>query len=228
MEWPLRITTVAGEVDALFWLVLAITGMWFVAAQAFLVFCLSRFRRPGAGGQSRNGHRPGAVLLGLGVAVLACDFAIEAYSLPVWRAMKEELPPPAIEIRAVAKQFRWRFVYPGPDQRFGTDDDRSLDSELHLPSGTNVRVVLQSEDVIHSFFVPAARLKQDVLPGRQTSVSLRLEREGRFEIACAELCGFAHYTMRGFLIVHSPQDYREWQAQEWEAEAAHDGAVVNR
>lgn len=217
MYWPARLTAVAGEVDGLFAFVLIVVGLWLLAAEAFLVFCVWRSWRSRSSPWRPRREVPALWIAAFGAAVLLCDLAIEARSLPVWRALKEESPLPDLEVRAVAKQFRWRFRYPGPDARFGTDDDHEVDSELHVPVGAQLRLVLQSEDVIHSFFLPAARLKQDVVPGRQAAVWLRPEQVGRFEIACAELCGFAHYTMRAFLVVHSPDDYRQWEKEEWGA-----------
>ena len=216
MDWPVSITASAREVDALFWLVLVIVGIWLAAAEAFLIACVWRFRqgRPQRVFGSGVGVLARRVILLLAAAVLVCDFAIEAASLPVWRSLKEAFPAGDVEVRALARQFSWRFVYPGGDRVFGTEDDHALDNELHVPVGKELRLQLRSQDVIHSFFIPAARIKQDVVPGREAVVWLRPERAGRFEIACAELCGFAHYTMRAYLYVHTAAEYQQWLEQE--------------
>jgi cytochrome c oxidase subunit 2 len=78
-----------------------------------------------------------------------------------------------------------------------------------------VHVVLESEDVIHSFFVPVFRLKQDVLPGRSITAWFEATETGEYEIACAELCGYAHYTMRAILTVHTAKDYASWLEEQW-------------
>lgn len=216
MNWPVSITASAREVDALFWFVLVIVGIWLAAAEAFLIACVWRFRQ----GRVRQASgaapavRAGWVIVLLAAGVLLCDFAIEAASLPVWRSLKEAFPAGDVEVRALARQFSWRFLYPGSDRVFGTEDDLALDNELHVPVGKEVRLQLRSQDVIHSFFIPAARIKQDVVPGREAVVWFRPERAGRFEIACAELCGFAHYTMRAYLYVHTAAEYQHWLEQE--------------
>lgn len=216
MQWPVTITATATEVDSLFWFVLLVVGVWLAACELYLLACLWRFRQ----GRAQAAAAPSLALRGtpivlvLGTGVLLCDFAIEAASLPVWRKMKETSSAGDLEVHALARQFSWRFVYPGKDRVFGSRDDLSLENELHVPLGAEVRLQLRSQDVVHSFFVPAARLKQDVVPGRESAVWFRPDRLGRFEIACAELCGFAHYTMRAYLYVHTADDYERWLEQE--------------
>jgi cytochrome c oxidase subunit 2 len=83
---------------------------------------------------------------------------------------------------------------------------------LHVPIGKDVRITLQSEDVLHSFFLPNVRLKQDVVPGRSIDVWFNATKTGTYELACAELCGFGHYTMRGALVVDTVDEYERWVA----------------
>ena len=92
--------------------------------------------------------------------------------------------------RVSGKQFNWDMTYPGPDNELGTDDDLKLENELHVPVNAVVHIRLTSEDVIHSFFVPQLRLKQDSLPNRFINVWFEATKAGRYEIPCAELCGF--------------------------------------
>jgi cytochrome c oxidase subunit 2 len=114
-----------------------------------------------------------------------------------------------------AKQFNWEILYPGPDGKFGTEDDRLLDNELHVPVGKPVRVVLKSKDVLHSFFLPTLRLKQDIVPGRAIDAWFEAVKPGRYELPCAELCGFGHSGMKGWLHVHTPDDYEMWTKEQW-------------
>ena len=118
----------------------------------------------------------------------------------------EKGTPPAgdVVVRITAKQFNWNFTYPGPDGKFGTADDVTSENDLHVPVGKVVRFELQSEDVIHSFFVPDMRLKQDVVPGRTIRGWFEATKTGIYEIACSELCGFGHYSMHGNVIVQTP------------------------
>jgi cytochrome c oxidase subunit 2 len=114
-----------------------------------------------------------------------------------------------------AKQFNWEMLYPGPDGQFGTADDLLLDNELHVPVNKVVRVTLKSKDVIHSFFLPHVRLKQDAVPGREIEAWFEATKLGRYEIPCAELCGFGHSGMKGWLTVHPPDEYQKWVKQRW-------------
>jgi cytochrome c oxidase subunit 2 len=153
-----------------------------------------------------------AWLLVPALLVLGLDFAIDAASERIWRRVKLDMPAGDLQLAVTAKQFAWTIGYPGADGKLGTSDDFALDAELHVPAGRDVRVVLRSNDVLHSFFLPNARLKQDAVPGRSIDVWFNLSQPGRYELACAELCGFGHTTMKGSLIVHTPEDFAAWMA----------------
>jgi cytochrome c oxidase subunit 2 len=217
MHWfPENVSTYGGDVDGVFRMIWWIVGAWFVAAEGALLWFVVRYRRrPDRPATHVRGDRWGqlAWVLVPAAVVLALDLAIDTASTPVWARIKEQLPSDGIVVGGTAKQFNWAFAYPGPDGRLETADDVVLENELHVPAGENVRVRLGSQDVIHSFFIPAVRLKQDVLPGRTTEVWFNAVTPGTYELPCAELCGFGHYTMRGFLIVHAPDDYRAWAAK---------------
>ena len=96
-----------------------------------------------------------------------------------------------------------------------TKDDLKIENELHVPVNKVVILTLKSEDVIHSFFVPNLRLKQDTLPGREIPAWFEAIKAGTYEIPCAELCGFGHSGMKGKLIVHTPADYAKWVKKHW-------------
>ncbi len=100
----------------------------------------------------------------------------------------------------------------------GTDDDLELENELYVPVDTDIWVTLSAEDVIHSFFVPQFRLKQDSVPGRDIPAWFRVTKPGTYEIACAELCGFGHGTMRGWVHVLSHEAYAAWAQENWPGE----------
>lgn len=110
-------------------------------------------------------------------------------------------------------QFAWQARYAGPDGRFRTADDLLPPlGELHAPVGRPVLVKLTSRDVIHSFYVPPLRVKKDCLRGTQTTTWFVATRTGRFEYACAELCGLGHFAMRGVLTVEEPEALQAWLA----------------
>ena len=138
-------------------------------------------------------------------------------------------------MRVVAEQFAWNVQYPGPDGEFGTSrpalvtsdnpmgldrasahgaDDIVVINQLHLPVHRPVVVQLSSKDVIHSFGVPAMRVKQDAIPGVLAPVWFTPTREGTFDIACSQLCGLAHFRMRGVVTVESPEAFERFLAEE--------------
>jgi cytochrome c oxidase subunit 2 len=126
----------------------------------------------------------------------------------VWAAMlyAEAKTPPAgaLEVSVVAKQWMWKLQH---------SEGRREINELHVPLGRPVRLVMTSEDVIHSFYVPAFRLKQDVLPGRYTELWFQATRTGEYRLECAEYCGTDHARMIGKIIVMQPARYATWLAQ---------------
>lgn len=167
-------------------------------------------------------------------AVMAFEIAlIVFYALPVWSNIKMTMPDAkdAVVVEVVAEQFGWNIRYPGPDGKFGrrspelvhfnnptgidrTDpdaaDDVAVGNELHLPVGKKVLIELTSKDVIHDFFVPEFRIKQDAMPGMKIPVWVEPTRIGHYELACAQLCGFGHALMRGDVYVESPEDFEKW------------------
>ena len=116
--------------------------------------------------------------------------------------------PPIAEV--TGRQFEWRIRYAGKDEQVGTFDDVFDVNELHIPVDEEVVFIIKSEDVLHSFFLPNVRIKQDVVPGMKQYVWFKANRTGKYDIVCAELCGWGHYKMRGRLIVESRKKYEEW------------------
>jgi cytochrome c oxidase subunit 2 len=106
-------------------------------------------------------------------------------------------------------------TYPGPDGKFGTEDDKTFDNEIHVPVGKPVALILKAQDVIHSLYMPNLRFKQDAVPGREISAWFEANKPGKYEMPCAELCGFGHSGMRGWLFVHTPEEYAKWVKQQW-------------
>ena len=139
---------------------------------------------------------------------------LTCYSQRVWSQVRGTPPPPDLEVEITAEQFAWNIRYAGADGAFNTADDITTINQLHLPLGHTVLVHLKSKDVIHSFFVPQFRMKQDAVPGLTTRVWVSTTKAGHFEIACAELCGLGHYRMRGYLIVESPEALTTWLAEQ--------------
>ncbi|TFH65866.1 MAG: cytochrome c oxidase subunit II, partial [Gemmatimonadales bacterium] len=130
----------------------------------------------------------------------------------LWSKIKgrDSVPADAMPLAVMAKQFEWNVTYPGADGQLGSADDFSLRNQIHLVVDRPAVVNLTSEDVIHSFNVPAFRVKQDAVPGMEIRVWFQPTIVGEYELGCAELCGIGHYKMRAVVTVHTPDDYQRW------------------
>ena len=131
-------------------------------------------------------------------------------SASTWAKVKRQVPDTDFEVGVTAKQFNWEVSYAGPDGKLGSEDDIKFDNDVHVPVHNPVRLILASNDVIHSFFIPNMRFKQDVVPGRRIIGWFEATQPGKYEIPCAELCGFGHSGMKGWLYVHTPEEYKKW------------------
>ncbi len=215
---PENVSTFGGDVDQIFRLIFYITAVWFFITEGLIIYFILRYRRkPGQKAAYVTGNtwaQLAWVLVPLAVVVIL-DVIIDINGGEVWAKIKRQMPETDIVVHAAGKQFNWQFTYPGRDGKFGTEDDIQLDNDLHVPVGKPVRVILTSKDVIHSFFLPNFRLKQDAMPGREIPVWFEATKTGEFEIPCAELCGFGHSGMKGTLYVHTPEDYQKWLKERW-------------
>jgi cytochrome c oxidase subunit 2 len=211
--FPENVSTFGGDVDGVFWLIYYITAVWFVLTEGLILYFIFRYRRrPGQRAAYVTGEKLSEmawVLVPLAI-VLVLDFWIDIRGADVWAKVKGQPPPTDFVVRAAGKQFNWEFVYPGSDGKFGTEDDLTSDNELHIPIHKPIHVILTSKDVIHSFFLPHFRLKQDAMPGREIPLWFEATKLGQYEIPCAELCGFGHSGMKGLVVVHTPEDYQKW------------------
>lgn len=211
---PARATAEAGRIDGIFYLILWITLGALLLVFLLLSYILIRFRRRD-GGRAR--HIAGnARLEAAWTAIPLLILLFLAFvSYRVWSEITTDAPGEAesLVIEVAPRQFQWDIRYPGRDGRFGTADDVLTYDDLHVPAGRNVLIRLKAQDVIHSFFVPEFRIKQDAVPGMVTRVRFNVPKPGKFEIACAELCGAGHYRMRGRLTVHDRAGYDAWYAE---------------
>jgi cytochrome c oxidase subunit 2 len=206
---PENISTYGQDVDSIFYLIYYITSVALILVLGAMVYLLVKYRhREGRKAVYYHGNTtleiiwtiiPALVFLMLGVV-----------SQRSWATVRGPAPEGSLEVRVVGKQFNWEIFYPGPDGALGTADDVRMENNLHVPVHRPVVVTLASEDVIHSFFLPNARLKQDTLPGREIRVWFELTKTGEFDLPCAELCGFGHGNMLGRLFVHEQGDFSKW------------------
>ena len=219
MRLPEQASTYAPEIDNMFHLIMWITGVIFVIVELLLVFFLWRYRhREGRVATYTHGNNRLEVIWTIVPALICVMLAL--LSRRIWEQIKENMPHDAVEVHVTGEQFAWNFRYPGPDGKFDTADDVITLNQLHLPVGKPVIVTLTSKDVIHSFFLPEFRVKQDAVPGMKTRIWFQGNRVGNWEIACAELCGLGHFRMKGFITVDTPADYEKWLAEQAAAQAA--------
>jgi len=211
--FPENISTFGADVDGVFYLIYYIVGFWFLLTQVAIFYLVIRFRRragqPAAYIRGDTWKQLSWILIPAAI-VLVLDLGIDAAGARVWEEIKTRIPAGDVHLEINAKQFEWMITYPGADDQLGTADDFIVNSELHVPVDKDVRITLKSNDVVHSFFLPNVRLKQDVVPGRAIDVWFKVTKPGTYELACSELCGFGHYTMRGTFIVQTPEEYDRW------------------
>ena len=217
MSWwlPLQGSTFAPQIDGLFIAILIITGLAFVIVEAGLIWFVIKYRgRPGRKGHYTHGSAKAEVIWTAipAVTVVALGLVSNHY----WKEIKgrDSIPADAYPIAIHAKQFEWQVTYPGPDGQLGTADDFTVRNQLHVPVGRNIVVVLTSEDVIHSFWVPVLRVKQDAVPGLTIRAWFQATVPGEYELGCAELCGMGHYRMRARVFIHTQAEYDAWAHQQ--------------
>ncbi len=215
MRWlPENVSTYGPEIDRLFYLVYYITGAVFLLVSVVLVLSLILYRRrEGRRAVYSHGNTTLEIVWTIIPAIILV--VISFLSQATWAKVKAHMPPAQVHIEVTGKQFNWEVVYPGPDGKFGTADDLKLDNEIHVPVNQVVRVTLKARDVIHSFFVPQFRLKQDMVPGRAIEAWFEATKPGKYELPCAELCGFGHSGMKGWVYVHTPEEYQKWVKEQW-------------
>jgi cytochrome c oxidase subunit 2 len=208
LSWlPPNVSSFGGQIDRLFYAIYYLTTAVFFAVQLTLIAFLVIYRdRPGRKATYTHGNTTLEIVWTAIPAVILAALV----SRSTWAEIKETQPPSDFQIELYGKQFNWEIVYPGPDGKLGTDDDVHMDNDFHVPVNKVVRVQLKSKDVIHSFFVPQFRLKQDAVPGRSIPVWFKATVAGKYEVPCAELCGFGHSGMRGWVYVDTPEKYEAW------------------
>jgi cytochrome c oxidase subunit II len=215
MSWlPEDVSTFGREVDSLFYLIYYITGAVFILVMVAMIAFLVMYRqRQGRRAIYSHGNNTLEIIWTIVPAIIFIGLSF--MSQATWAKIKSHAPPGDVELQVTGKQFNWEIVYPGPDKKFGTPDDLMAENELHVPAGKVVRVYLRSKDVIHSFYLPNLRLRQDVVPGREILAWFEATKPGKFELPCSQLCGFGHSGMKGWLYVHAAEDYAQWVKEKW-------------
>jgi cytochrome c oxidase subunit 2 len=203
----------AADVDSLILWIALIVGPFFLAAEFVLVWFVFKFRaRPGVRARYITGEKTSETkwVNYPHYLVLVFDVVIVVAALRVWSDVKIELPPAEERVRIVAQQWAWSFIHAGPDGQLDTADDIRTVNVLNLQVNRLYHYELHSKDVLHSFSVPAFRLKQDAVPGREIVGWFRPTVAGEFDIQCAEICGIGHGLMPGRVRIRSAAAQAAW------------------
>src|SRR6266566_3991064 len=230
--FPVLASVHGGSIDSLFGTVLVVSGVVFIIVQGMLGFFVARYGQSGNERASYWHDNPKAeafLLITTAVILTVLVFMGQRVWAGIYFA---DGPANATIIQVTGEQFSWNFHYPGADGQFGRTDTKlitatntiGLDRDdpaakddvvsiavMHAVVNKPVRIRLRSKDVIHSFFLPNFRLKQDAVPGMAIEVWFTPTKPGQYEIACAELCGLGHYRMKAALTVDESQEkFNQW------------------
>lgn len=197
---PEQASTVAGEVDALFFTLVGLSV--FFAGLVFLLILVFAIRYHRRSEDEQPKPILGDIRLELAWSIIPAILALGVFVWSTTLFFKLQTPPKdALEVFVVGKQWMWKLQHPS--------GRREINS-LHIPVNQKIRLTMTSEDVIHDFFVPAFRMKMDVLPGRYTSTWFEATKVGTYHLFCAEYCGTEHSKMIGSVTVMEPADYEAW------------------
>ena len=234
---PVGASATAAAIDHHFAITYLLMGIVFVAAQVTLGLFAWKYRERKTAGAAYYFHGHNGLEIVWTVLTAVLFIGLNLMSSSIWASERfRPANPGALQVEVTGMQFAWYFRYSGPDGKFGatrpelidpsagneaalgldTSDPAAKDDivsgTMVVPVGREVELILRAEDVIHSFFVPAMRFKQDAVPGLAIRMHFTPTLTGDYEIACAELCGLGHYKMHGMLRVVSPPEFDQWLA----------------
>ena len=197
---PEQASTVAGQVDALFLFLVAITVFFTGLIFLLVVVFALKYRRRSDDERPKAIH--GSLVLEAFWTVVPLGIALVIFVWGTYLYYVISRPPAAaMEVYVVGKQWMWKLQHPTGQREI---------NELHVPVNRPVRLTMTSEDVIHSFYVPAFRIKADVVPGKYTSTWFEATKTGEYHLFCAEYCGTSHAVMGGRIVVMEPAEYERW------------------
>jgi cytochrome c oxidase subunit 2 len=199
--WPEQASSFAPKVDALYIFLLLVTAFFTALIFTLIVYFGLKYRRK-PGRKPQEIHTSPAIEIGWSVIPFLITLVMFAWGAGLYVHMSRP-PDDAMQIDVIGKQWMWKAQHPNGKREI---------NELHVPLGRPVKLVMTSQDVIHSFFVPAFRVKQDVLPGRYTTEWFTATKIGEYHLFCAEYCGDQHSGMGGKVVVMDPAKYQSWLA----------------
>jgi cytochrome c oxidase subunit II len=197
---PEQASKLAGQVDILYYLLVGLS-IFFALLIFFLIYIFAvRYRRRSEDEVPRQ--IPGLIQLELAWSVIPFGIALVVFFWGAKLYFTTYTPPAdALEIYVVGKQWMWHIQHPTGQREI---------NELHIPTGRAIKLMMATEDVIHSFYIPAFRVKKDVVPGRYTTMWFEATKPGVYHLFCAEYCGTKHSQMIGWVTVMEPLQYQQW------------------
>lgn len=215
---PDAASTQASKTDAIFFILLSLAAAIILLVLMLVIGFAIRYRR---GSEAERGTLPAIISREFEIGWTATTLFVFLFLF--WWAGSSQLsalvaPSDALEVHVVAKQWMWKTQH--------ANGAREI-NELHAPIGVPVRLIMTSQDAIHSFFMPAFRIKKDVLPGRYTETWFEASKVGIYHLFCAEFCGTDHSRMLGRIVIMTPEDYAQWLTAQPEGDdLAHEGAAL--
>lgn len=200
--FPAQASTMAGRVDNLYFFMLAVTALFSVLIAAMIVVLAVRYRRRAAADVGANIHGSTALEVVWTAIPLLITLVMFVWGTSVFFAIAKP-PTDAMEVYVIGKRWMWKAQH--------LTGQREI-NELHVPVGQPIKLLIASEDVIHSFYIPAFRVKMDAVPGKTTSLWFEATEAGEYRLFCAEYCGTRHSGMIGRIVAMEPRAFQEWLA----------------
>lgn len=202
-------------IDRLFMFILWLTGIAFVATEGVMFWFLWTYNSQSNAKPAKFTHGSHTLEVIWTILPAATLLFIAIYQMNAWAESKMRVPsdddPNVVVLEVRARQFEWRVRYPGiHGGKLGQPGELFTVNDIHLPVNKMILVHLKSEDVLHSFFLPNMRVKQDAVPGMNIPVWFRPVQEGSYDLACSQLCGWGHYKMMGRVTVQSEADFQAY------------------
>ncbi|TWU23564.1 cytochrome c oxidase subunit II [Bythopirellula polymerisocia] len=215
---PRDISEQGRVIDGLFMFILYLTGAVFIVTESVLFYYLWKYNGKSNDQPVKFSHGSHALELVWTIIPAVTLLFIAIYQMQAWAADKLDAPAIDYTCEVTGRQFNWDFRYPGPDNELYTQDDIvRTDGKLYLPVNEEILLKITSADVLHSFFLPNLRVKQDVVPGMAQKMWFKGKKTGGYDIVCAELCGWGHYKMKG-RVFFLPRDEYDAKLAEFTAE----------
>lgn len=217
---PRDISSHGHEIDHLFNFILWLTGVVFIATEVLLFWFLWRYDADRNTAPAKFTHGSHNLEILWTILPAATLLFIAIYQMNAWADVKMNKPNIPVTCEVTARQFEWRLRYPGADGKLDTPDDLYHVNDFHVPVDEMILINLESADVLHDFFLPHMRVKQDAVPGMKIPVWFKAKETGTFDLVCAELCGWGHYKMKGRITIEPRSDYEAWLKQLQEKQTA--------